>query len=158
MKKVFLLLMCMGLANLTVGERVWAYSSLFDATADDFNNFYGNNLSFNIVEVIDGRDSKKGWDKYYGYTGDDYSGYYIGTISGNDASNKFAPFLDIIKYYLDDKFFSSFTQLKVGYEDYEGLEQGSSEDKGITLTVTFDEFKDKEENEPISGEGVLNFV
>lgn len=148
MKKVFLLLMCMGLASLTMGERVWAYSSLFPPSSLD---------SYEVIDRSDksnlGLDSTDIDDVYFGYTGKDYSGYYIGTIIGNDANQDFTPFLNIINYYLADESFISFNHLKV---DYKNKNQGYavSEDKNITLTVTFDVFKD--EYEPISGKWSLN--
>jgi hypothetical protein len=137
MKKVVLLMIFMGLASLTLGERVWAYSSLFDATVQDFNTFYGNGLSFNIDKVIvDGKDSIKDGDGYHGYTGDDYSGYYIGTIINFNTNNGQADFFDaIIAYYIGNKDYDV-RELKV--EDPLGTFGISTDvDTGISLTVTW---------------------
>jgi len=136
MKKVFLLLMCMGLASLMMGERVWAYSSLFDATPSSFNKFYGSNLSFTIDKVIDQDDSIKEGDGYHGYTGDDYSGYYIGTILNVNTDNGQTDFFDaIIAYYIGNKDYDV-KELKVE------LSQGAfgistDSDTGTSLIVTW---------------------
>jgi hypothetical protein len=139
------------LVGLWPVDRAWSYPLLFGVNMEGepesgISSSYGDFLIYNRSSENDFFDST-----YNGYTNSDFTGYYIGTISGNtDGQND--PFETIIGYYLG--FVPILTQLKVDYEDFEGEEEGSSTENGITLTVTWDEFKDI--NEPISGAWSLN--
>lgn len=127
MKKVFLLLMFMGLASLTLGERVWAYSSLFASKGL---------LQYDINDKS--QDNLDSWDttgKYFGYTGDDYKGYYIGTILNVNTDNGQVDHFDaIIAYYLGN---NSYTveELKVQYSESQYSGTITDDDSGISLTV-----------------------
>jgi hypothetical protein len=92
---------------------------------------------------------------YKGYESSDFTGYYIGTISGNSNSRNYKPFDTLIKMYLGDVFSLNLTKLNVNYDDFAEYDEGSATDGTITLTVSWKTFKDGNENEPIGGEWSL---
>ncbi len=136
MKRTILLTLIMAaLVGLWSVDRAWSYAALF-----------GENEGFTIYDRSSANDVFN--DTYFGYTSSDFTGYYIGTISGNTGGTD-GPFETIISHYLDLGFDPILTQIKVE-------EEGSNTENDITLTVTWDTFKDENGNEPISGTWSLN--
>lgn len=117
-KYVFCLVMALALAGISTGAR--AYMSLF-SDSSGFKVTDRSGLDASLRDQI-----------YHGYSGQDFTGYYIGTIDGNTDGN--TPLQKVIEYYLGENL-DSFSALKVDYDDDYPL--GLSDETG-DLFVTWE--------------------
>ncbi|BHH85021.1 PEP-CTERM sorting domain-containing protein [Desulforhopalus sp. 52FAK] len=93
MKKIGLLLT--GLFLIGTAGNAMALLTLDGYSPDGTNTFF---------DRIDTKAASDGYDgSYFGYTGADWSGYYLGTVAGND--NKLLE--GTIRHYLDDTTYSA---------------------------------------------------
>jgi len=107
MKKTFLLVMVMFFGLAVSAQALPLWEGGYEAESD-------------TIYVVDRSDSDQDtyFASYFGYTGEDYTGYYIGTIQGNTD----AYFIEAIQYYAKEAKFELNFNL---FEEYTANTDGS---------------------------------